>query len=86
MEGASGSVPWGELLIQGGYLPQQVRIFLHSSGAKGPSTALNEPEDSIKYYIVPSGAIREAVEKVRWLDYLLRLGPVAKFLLKLPFL
>ena len=57
-------VPIGLLLVQGGWLPQHLRVFLEpeSTGRVGGDT--NQPLEAIEFFILQSASIIGAVQQV----------------------
>lgn len=58
--GAYPGVPIGLLLVQGGWLPQHLRVFLEPGRVEG----INQPLEAIDFFILPSASVIGAVQQV----------------------
>lgn len=60
------AVPIGLLLVQGGCLPQQLRLFLESTQVANADQAPRESQDIIQFHVLPSGNVSAAFEQVEF--------------------
>lgn len=64
-------VPTGLLAIHGGYLPQQVRAYLHSGEAAVAQEDGDGGEDVIPFYVLHAHTVAAAAVQVRRCHYTL---------------
>ena len=58
------ALPIGLLLVQGGCLPHQLRLFLESSKVANADHAPSDTQDIIQFHVLPSGNVTAAFEQV----------------------
>lgn len=57
-------VPHGLLLVQGGCLPEQLRLFLESSRVTEAAGAPDMPVETIQFLVLPAPAVHTALNQV----------------------